>query len=220
VAGAVEGARRVSILHSSYPAHAGYPVRRGLSVLLRPLWGTGSPGRACHPAGQGPDRLAGDDGRGVGATTTEGNGASFQTAALSGKNTPPRSRGTMRPSFARQCRPMKSEGAGNAGCPMHPQPRVRFGVGVCTRVFTAEAPETSGIPHAMVLRLIRDLPGDRALLPPSSAGKTRDLDTSVGVSGPHGAAKRNIFCAASRRPIHDDQSWNTLEFTDIGCNQR
>src|ERR1035438_7651003 len=46
------------------------------------------------------------------------------------------------------------EGAGNAGCPMHPQPRVRFGVGVCTRVFTAEAPETSGIPHAMVLRLI------------------------------------------------------------------
>src|SRR3984885_15508000 len=34
---------------------------------------------------------------------------------------------------------------------MHPQPRVRFVVGVCTRVFTAEAPETSGIPHAMVL---------------------------------------------------------------------
>ena len=51
---------------------------------------------------------------------------------------------------------------------MHPQPRVRFVVGVCTRVFTAEAPETSGIPHAMVLRLIRALPGDRALLPPSS----------------------------------------------------
>src|ERR1700719_2261708 len=75
-----------------------------------------------------------------------------------------------RPSFARQCRPMKSEGAGNAGWPMHPQPRVRFVVLVCTRVFTAEAPETSGIPHAMVLRLIRDLPGDRAFLPPSLAG--------------------------------------------------
>jgi hypothetical protein len=28
---------------------------------------------------------------------------------------------------------------------------VRFVVGVCTRVFTAEAPDTSGIPHAMVL---------------------------------------------------------------------
>src|ERR1700732_2336293 len=46
---------------------------------------------------------------------------------------------------------------------MHPQPRVRFVVLVCTRVFTAEAPETSGIPHAMVLRLIRDLPGDEFL---------------------------------------------------------
>jgi hypothetical protein len=34
---------------------------------------------------------------------------------------------------------------------MHPQPRVRFVVGVCTRVFTAETPDTSGIPHAMVL---------------------------------------------------------------------
>src|ERR1700719_1214952 len=58
----------------------------------------------------------------------------------------------------------KQEGAGNAGCPMHPQPRVRFVVLVCTRVFTAEAPETSGIPHAMVLRLIRALPGDHGLV--------------------------------------------------------
>src|SRR6266567_8649768 len=41
---------------------------------------------------------------------------------------------------------------------------------VCARVFTAEAPETSGIPHAMVLRLIRDLPGDEFLLPPSPRG--------------------------------------------------
>src|SRR5258705_13086444 len=29
---------------SSYPAHAGYPVRRGLSIILRRLWNTGSPG--------------------------------------------------------------------------------------------------------------------------------------------------------------------------------
>jgi hypothetical protein len=34
---------------------------------------------------------------------------------------------------------------------MHPQPRARWVVGVCARVFTAEAPDTSGIPHAMVL---------------------------------------------------------------------
>src|ERR1700682_1349857 len=50
--------------------------------------------------------------------------------------------------------------------------------------------------------LLRALPGDRALLPPSSAdmfclspvGPTqlRELDTSVGVSGPHDFAVRNI----------------------------
>src|ERR1700726_1354830 len=146
-------------------------------------------------------------------------------------DTPPHSRGTRRPSFARQCRPMKSEGAGNAGCPMHPQPRVRFVVLVCTRVFTAEAPETSGIPHAMVLRLIRALPGDRALLPPSSAGKSRDLNASVGASGPHDFAVRfsTARLVTPLRPPHpasyvrDDRDtpllwrrdgWNTT--TDLG----
>jgi hypothetical protein len=33
-----------------------------------------------------------------------------------------RSRGTMRPSFAQNLPP--GEGVGNAGCPLHPQPRV------------------------------------------------------------------------------------------------
>jgi hypothetical protein len=46
----------------------------------------------------------------------------------------------------------------------------------------------------MVLRLIRALPGDRALLPPSFAGQSRDLDASVGASGPHAFAVR--FSAA------------------------
>src|SRR5262252_7366154 len=34
---------------------------------------------------------------------------------------------------------------------------------------TTGTPQTAGIPCAMVLRLIRGLPGDRAFLPPSSA---------------------------------------------------
>src|SRR4051794_5751605 len=34
-------------------------------------------------------------------------------------------------------------------------------------------PESPGIPHAMVLRLIRGLPGDRPCLPPSSANMAR-----------------------------------------------
>jgi hypothetical protein len=50
------------------------------------------------------------------------------------------------PGFLRNFPPFKSEGAGNAGCPVHPQPRVRMGVVKCTRVFTASSPQQPGIP--------------------------------------------------------------------------
>ena len=51
-----------SVHHSpSYPAKAGYPVRRGFAVLSRVLWNIGSPVGACHPASPRPDRVAGDD---------------------------------------------------------------------------------------------------------------------------------------------------------------
>src|SRR5580692_2490931 len=57
---------------------------------------------------------------------------------------------------------------------MHPQPRVRLVVLVCTRVFTAEAPETSGIPHAMVLRLISRSPrGPGSFAPVALADRLR-----------------------------------------------
>src|SRR5580658_4017720 len=43
--------------------------------------------------------------------------------------------------------PETSEGVGNAGRPMRRQPRVRSGSSkTCTRVFTAVAPESPGIP--------------------------------------------------------------------------
>jgi hypothetical protein len=75
----------------------------------------------------------------------------------------------------------RSEGAGNAGCPMHPQPRVRFVVGVCTRVFTAEAPETSGIPHAMVLTAYIALsPGTGRSCPRRSRDKPATLTPASG----------------------------------------
>jgi hypothetical protein len=62
----------------------------------------------------------------------------------------------------------------------------RFVVGV----FTAEAPETSGIPHAMVLRLISCSPRGPGSFAPVIGGLLRQLDTSVGVSGPHDFAVR------------------------------
>jgi hypothetical protein len=59
------------------------------------------------------------------------------------------------------------EGVGNAGCPLHPQPRVRFALVKSTRVN-----EYTGITRRSRTQwfysLCRALPGDRALLPPSS----------------------------------------------------
>src|ERR1700682_2690580 len=61
------------------------------------------------------------------------------------------------------------EGVGNAGCPLHPRPRVRFELVKSTRVY-----EYTGIARHSRTQwfygLCRALPGDRALLPPSSAG--------------------------------------------------
>ena len=52
--------------------------------------------------------------------------------------------------------------------------------GSSTPVFTAEAPETSGIPHAMVLRLIRDLPGDEFLFATVAARIGEPICTRLG----------------------------------------
>src|ERR1700693_1157114 len=85
---------------------------------------------------------------------------------------------------------------------MHPQPRVRFVVGVCTRVFTAEAPETSGIPHAMVLRLISRSPRGPGFLAPVIPEKlaSQELDASVGASGPHDFSVRKPHRPSSAPP--------------------
>jgi hypothetical protein len=40
------------------------------------------------------------------------------------RDTPSRSRGAMRPRFFKIFAPPRTEGAGKAGCPMHPRPRV------------------------------------------------------------------------------------------------
>src|SRR5512140_2179493 len=65
--------------------------------------------------------------------------------------TPPRSRGATnapeslkRPSAHKRAR-------GNAGCPVHPQPRVRWGSKNCTRVFTAVAPEITRHPRTRMV---------------------------------------------------------------------
>src|SRR5258705_1575043 len=97
------------------------------------------------------------------------------------------------------------EGVGNAGCPLHPQPRVHLVLVESTRV-TTSTPESPGIPARNGFNgFLRALPGDRAVLPPSPADmfclspvgptRLRKLDASVGASGPHDFAVR---CNISR----------------------
>ena len=104
---------------------------------------------------------------------------------------------------ARSCRfvpPSRIEGAGNAGRPMRP-------IAACARNIVVEhtrcqvTPESPGIPRAMVLRIIRDLPGDRAFLPPSPPKiASRELDASVGASGPRDFAVRLRRARQARHP--------------------
>jgi hypothetical protein len=76
--------------------------------------------------------------------------------AASTGDTTPRSRGARRPSFAKTFRPTEGvarpsrEGAGNAGCSLHPQPRAQSVV-EHTSVVTTSPPEHPAFPHAMVL---------------------------------------------------------------------
>jgi hypothetical protein len=68
-------------------------------------------------------------------------------------DTPSPSRGALRPSDAKSLA-LKTEGVGNAGCPLHPRPRVRI---LVVSMHTSIHSEFTGItrhPHAMVLRLI------------------------------------------------------------------
>jgi hypothetical protein len=91
----------------------------------------------------------------------------------------PRSRGAMCPSFAKNIRPEITEGAGNAGRSMRPQPRVQ----------NKKAHEHShhghtgnhpAFPAQWFYGLFRALPGDQALLSSSPALLLADLTPTLG----------------------------------------
>jgi hypothetical protein len=68
---------------------------------------------------------------------------------------------------------------------------------------TTGSAETSGIPRAMVLRLIRDLPGAPGLLATITCATRehqRKFDTSVGVSEQHDFAVRIVLFVRARTP--------------------
>ena len=88
-----------------------------------------------------------------------------------------RSRGALRPSFPSHRPSSRTEGAGKTGCLANthgPRAKKMHGAG------TTGMAVTSGLPCAMVLRLIRALPGDQALLSPSPRIIERSLTPAQG----------------------------------------
>ena len=93
------------------------------------------------------------------------------------------------PEFCQFPRPLRKEGAGNAGRPMRPIAACARDSGRAHTSFRSHR-KSPGIPRAMVLRLISCSPRRPAFLPPSPAECFRQLDASVGASGPHDFAVR------------------------------
>ena len=94
---------------------------------------------------------------------TEGSRGRFRPSSLQTDRecTGSHSRGTVRPRFARSFVPLKTEGAGKAGCPMHPQPVC---IGSKHTVVTTSTPEITRLsPRNGFNGFLRALPGDEFL---------------------------------------------------------
>src|SRR5713226_9255307 len=117
------------------------------------------------------------------------------------------------PEFLQNHSPRETEGAGNAGCPMHPQPRVRNKTKHTSVVTTGSPEETRHSPRNGFNGLFRALPGERILVVTVIGGlkahQTRsDLISpppawhQQRVSGPHGfAVRKSIDRLARRKPL-------------------
>src|SRR5215207_5782813 len=84
------------------------------------------------------------------------------------------SRGMFSPEFCKSIVPLRTEGAGNAGCTLHPRSRVpRTAHLAHTSIQVSGNTPTS--PAQWLYGLLRALPGERALLPPSLADNSASL---------------------------------------------
>ena len=88
----------------------------------------------------------------------------------------------------------------NAGCPMHPQPRVqKYGEAHDRRHHERLTKDHAAFPAQWFYGFSRALPGDRATChrrPRICCYAPRTLDASVGASGPHGFAVAATSLAA------------------------
>ena len=115
-------------------------------------------------------------------------------------DTRPHSRGTISPELCVVV-PPKKEGAGNAGCALHPRSRVQNGKRKRTRAYRFSGGNPT-FPAQWFYGLLRDLPGDQDLFvtvaprmmaePPGWAGfASARLDANHEASGPHDFAVRS-----------------------------
>src|ERR1700748_1074581 len=122
-------------------------------------------------------------------------------------DTPSHSRDSNRPSFANSLLPTRRgrtrpsrEGAGKAGCTLHPRSRVRYVQRKCTRAYRFSGGNPA-FPAQWFYGLFRALPGDRLLatvIPQKLA--SQELDASAEASGPHDFAVRVTRCSSSAHP--------------------
>jgi hypothetical protein len=83
------------------------------------------------------------------------------------ENMTSRSRSALRPGLVKSFRPPETEGAGNAGCALHPRSRAQVAQkNARTSIQGSGGSPTS--PAQWLYGLLRALPGERAFLPPSS----------------------------------------------------
>ena len=98
--------------------------------------------------------------------------------------------------------PFKTKDAGKTGCALHPRSRVQLCTGNAHTSIQVQR-KHSGLPCAMVLRLIRALPG-MATLPPSPP-RGVSLPTTYAIiraSGPHDFAVRESSVRFRQSPVH------------------
>ena len=116
---------------------------------------------------------------------------------------------------------LKTEGAGKTGCALHPRSRAQLHKTKRTRAYRFSG-SIPAFPARWCYGLLRALPGDRAFLPPSPRryrartdwidAQLRQLDASVGASGPHDFAVRftRRSSKALPRPPHPTARFVTI----------
>jgi hypothetical protein len=109
-----------------------------------------------------------------------------------------RSRRTLRARFSKSFRPRQSEGAGNAGCALHPRSRVQYARDVRTRAYRAAESIRHSLRNGFTTYSALSLViGFLATI----AGRTyRQLDASTEASGPHAFAVHVSHARQSQPP--------------------